>query len=75
MSASTPFRSSAAQTTRALLELRDLILGGELTAGERLSELAVVERLGVSRTPVRAALQRLCEEGLATALGQRAPAA
>ncbi|MDQ1120612.1 MULTISPECIES: GntR family transcriptional regulator [Pseudoxanthomonas] len=68
MSASTPFRSSAAQTTRALLELRDLILCGELAAGERLSELAVVERLGVSRTPVRAALQRLCEEGLATAL-------
>lgn len=63
-----PFRSGAAQTTRALLELRDLILAGELAPSERLSELAVVERLGVSRTPVRAALQRLCEEGLATAL-------
>ncbi|WP_369942427.1 GntR family transcriptional regulator [Xanthomonas medicagonis] len=68
MNATPPFRSSAAQTTRALLELRDLILGGALAPGERLSELAVVERLGVSRTPVRAALQRLCEEGLTTAL-------
>jgi GntR family transcriptional regulator of vanillate catabolism len=68
MNATPPFRSSAAQTTRALLELRDLILGGTLAPGERLSELAVVERLGVSRTPVRAALQRLCEEGLTTAL-------
>jgi GntR family transcriptional regulator of vanillate catabolism len=68
MNATSPFRSSAAQTTRALLKLRDLILGGALASGERLSELAVVERLGVSRTPVRAALQRLCEEGLTIAL-------
>ncbi|MCW0389106.1 GntR family transcriptional regulator [Xanthomonas sacchari] len=64
MSAAHPFRSSAAQTTRALLEVRELILAGELAAGERLSEVALVERLGVSRTPVRAALQRLAEEGL-----------
>lgn len=55
---------NASQTTRALLELRNLILNGELSPNERLSELAVVERLGVSRTPVRAALQRLAEEGL-----------
>ncbi len=52
------------QTTRALLSLRELILSGELKAGERLSELTLVERLGVSRTPVRAALMRLAEEGL-----------
>lgn len=51
------------QTTRALLKLRELILAGELPPGERLSELAIVERLGVSRTPVRAALARLEEEG------------
>ncbi|MCC7461416.1 MAG: GntR family transcriptional regulator [Gammaproteobacteria bacterium] len=52
------------QTTRALLALRELILSGELKSGDRLSELALVERLGVSRTPVRAALMRLAEEGL-----------
>lgn len=52
------------QTTRALLALRDLLLQGELPAGERLSELVLVERLGVSRTPVRAALSRLADEGL-----------
>jgi GntR family transcriptional regulator of vanillate catabolism len=51
------------QTLTALLRLRELILGGEMAAGARLSELAVVERLGVSRTPVRAALARLEEEG------------
>ncbi|MEO8778636.1 MAG: GntR family transcriptional regulator [Rhodanobacter sp.] len=58
----------ASQTTRILLELRDLIVGGELAPGERLSELVVVQRLGASRTPVRAALQRLAEEGLLEAL-------
>ncbi len=52
------------QTVSALLGLRELILGGELARGERLSENAMVERLGVSRTPVRAALARLAEEGL-----------
>lgn len=57
-------KAASSQTTRALLELRNLILNGELQPNERLSELAVVERLGVSRTPVRAALLRLSEEGL-----------
>lgn len=56
--------ATTSQTVRALLGLRELVLGGELTPGERISELWVVERLGVSRTPVRAALIRLQEEGL-----------
>jgi GntR family transcriptional regulator of vanillate catabolism len=56
--------AGASQTERALLRLRELIVGGELASAERVPELALVERLGVSRTPVRAALQRLQEEGL-----------
>ena len=52
------------QTVTALLRLRELILSGALAPGERLSELSVVDQLGVSRTPVRAALARLEEEGL-----------
>ncbi len=48
--------------------MRDLILSGALPQGERLSELSVVERLGVSRTPVRMALVRLEEEGLLEAI-------
>ncbi|HEY0648773.1 GntR family transcriptional regulator [Phenylobacterium sp.] len=56
------------QTVSALLQLRDLILSGELAPGQRLQELAVVDRLGVSRTPVRAALARLQEEGLVEAI-------
>lgn len=55
---------SSPQTLRALLKLRELILSGELEVGERLSELPLVERLGVSRTPLRTALVRLGEEGL-----------
>lgn len=55
---------SVSQTMKAVLSLRQLILDGELPGGERISELAIVERLGVSRTPVRTALVRLAEEGL-----------
>jgi len=53
------------QNVSALMKLRELILSGELKAGERLSELALVERLGVSRTPIRTAMMRLEQEGLA----------
>jgi GntR family transcriptional regulator of vanillate catabolism len=53
-----------AQTLKAQLRLRQMILDGELSAGERVPELMLVERTGVSRTPIRAALLRLAEEGL-----------
>ena len=52
------------QSVRAQLALREMILAGELPPGSRIAELAVVERLGVSRTPIRAALMRLEQEGL-----------
>lgn len=53
---------------RALLQLREWVLSGELPGGQRIAELALVQRLGVSRTPVRAALARLEQEGLLRAL-------
>jgi GntR family transcriptional regulator of vanillate catabolism len=56
------------RTLRALLAIRELILEGVLTRGERISELAVVERTGISRTPIRSALQRLEGEGLVEAI-------
>ena len=43
--------------------LRDLIVRGQLAPGSRIIETDVAERLGVSRTPVRSALQRLEQEG------------
>lgn len=44
--------------------LEEEILSGELKAGDSLTELSLSKRLGVSRTPIRAALHRLAEEGL-----------
>ena len=52
------------QSLKALMGVRDLILGGSVRPGERLSEVAIAERLGISRTPIRAALARLEQEGL-----------
>jgi GntR family transcriptional regulator, vanillate catabolism transcriptional regulator len=56
------------QTVKAQLRLRELIVGGELKPGQRIAELALVERVGASRTPIRMALVRLQEEGLLDAL-------
>ena len=44
--------------------LRRAILKGELKPGERLMEIALAERLGVSRTPIREAMRKLELEGL-----------
>lgn len=60
--------ASASVQVRALLQLRELILSGELAGGSRIAELTIVQRLGASRTPVRAALVRLEQEGLLEAL-------
>ncbi len=45
-------------------ELERMILAGELTAGAKLNEVAIAERLGVSRGPVREAFRALEESGL-----------
>lgn len=44
-------------------ELREMILSFELYPGSRVTETELAERFGVSRTPIRAALQRLEAEG------------
>ncbi|MFI4985881.1 MAG: GntR family transcriptional regulator [Alphaproteobacteria bacterium] len=49
---------------RAYKVLREAILNGTYPRGERLLEEALAVDLGVSRTPIRAALQRLALEGL-----------
>jgi GntR family transcriptional regulator of vanillate catabolism len=56
--------SEDSQTGRTLLNLRGLLLRGDFQPGERISELPLVARLGVSRTPIRLALDRLAHEGL-----------
>jgi GntR family transcriptional regulator of vanillate catabolism len=59
------------QQTVAMLRLREMVLRGELAAGERVPEAAVAKRLGLSRTPVRQALPALAQEGLLVAAGRR----
>jgi GntR family transcriptional regulator, vanillate catabolism transcriptional regulator len=54
----------SSQTGRTVLNLREMLLRGDFQPGERLSELPLVARLGVSRTPIRLALDRLANEGL-----------
>lgn len=58
----------SSQTLKAVLGVRDLVFSGAIPAGERLSEISVSERLGLSRTPVRAALARLEQEGILEAI-------
>jgi DNA-binding GntR family transcriptional regulator len=44
--------------------LRGAIAEGRLQPGERIREVALAEELGISRTPIREALQRLARDGL-----------
>ena len=51
--------------------LREAILKGELKPGERLMELQLASKLGVSRTPIREAIRMLEQEGLAVTIPRR----
>ena len=51
--------------------LREAILRGELKPGERLMEIALAEKLGVSRTPIREAIRKLELEGLVIMIPRR----
>ena len=57
------------ETTKSLeeqvyLSLEEAIIAGEYKRGDALTEMSLCKKMGVSRTPVRAALHRLSEEGL-----------
>jgi len=52
------------QGDRAYQELREQIIDWRLPPGSVLGEVQTSDSLGVSRTPVREALQRLAREGL-----------
>lgn len=52
-------------------ELEHCILAGEFADGERLDELKLAERFGVSRTPLREAFQKLVITGLAEQIPRR----
>jgi len=57
-------QGSASLEARVYNELREEILSGGFKKGESLTEHMLTQKLGVSRTPVRSAPQRLAEDGL-----------
>jgi DNA-binding GntR family transcriptional regulator len=56
--------------SQAYRNLRGAIVWGQLSPGSRISERAIAEWLGLSRTPVRSALHRLEQEGFVSSVGQ-----
>ena len=54
---------NASSVTKAFQELRELIVRGNLPPGAWIVEAEIAERLGLSRTPIRGALQWLHREG------------
>ena len=57
----------AAASDKAYETLKQRVVGGTYAPGEQLKEEHLARELDVSRTPVRAALKRLVDDGLATA--------
>ena len=51
--------------------LRQAILTGEMKPGERLMEIHLANKLGVSRTPIREAIRKLELEGLVVMIPRR----
>lgn len=58
-------------TERAYKQLEEMIVTLQLEPGSALSESTLVQRLGIGRTPIREALQRLSREGLVVILPRR----
>ena len=65
MDAYLPLRDVVFQT------LREAILRGDLQPGERLMEIQLANRLGVSRTPIREAIHMLEQEGLVVTIPRK----
>jgi DNA-binding GntR family transcriptional regulator len=68
---STISHSPSPLSTRVRAELEQMILDGTLAPGERLNEVALAKRLGVSRGPVREAARSLERLGLVTVILNR----
>lgn len=66
----TAIEKNVAYSEQAYTELKRLIILNELKAGTVLNERSVSERLGISRTPVRDALQMLESKGWVTRKGK-----
>lgn len=65
------YKAVSKQGQRVLAALRKMIASGELAPGERVAEIPISKRLGVSRMPIRLAVRALAEEGLLAPAGKR----
>jgi GntR family transcriptional regulator of vanillate catabolism len=61
----------AGKNSRVIVRIREMILHGELAPGERVREVELASKLGVSRTPIRESLPILAQEGVLTQLDTR----
>lgn len=56
---------------KAYTAIKEAIISNELTPGTALAEETLAAHLGISRTPIRTALQRLQLEGVVTSSGKK----
>ena len=66
--------STVAETCslQAIAYIKQCLLDGKLSPGDPIKEVSIATELGISRGPVREALQTLLQEGLVTGLPQKA---
>lgn len=64
-----PRNNTFSQATETVL--REMVLDGTVAPGDRLNEVAIAAQLGISRGPLREAIQRLSSEGLLTVISHR----
>lgn len=70
-SASLAFLQSASLPSIIEERIEHMILSGELKAGQRINELVLAQRLGVSRSPIREACRKLEQAGLVEVIKNR----
>lgn len=71
MSSMQPISPSVSLTEQVTTMIRAAIVAGEMKPNEHYSAIGIAEKLGVSRTPVREALQLLEKEGILTVAKNR----
>lgn len=71
MSSMQPIKPKVSLTEQVTTMIRAAIVAGEMAPGQHYSAIGISEKLGVSRTPVREALQLLEKEGIVTVAKNR----
>ena len=67
----TLLKTEGSLTTRVQAAIEEMIMSGELRGGDRVNEIALSEKFGTSRGPLREACRALAQEGLLVAIPNR----